>query len=440
MGAFGGHGLCRRLERHLDPSSINPRAVIDSIRRRWGVDLSPTVDAEARATIEHLREQMGNSLDLLSEQLYQSETHFFLELLQNADDNEYPASASPSLTVTLFADRATFQNNERGFNVEEVHALCGLGNSTKKRRKAAQIGEKGIGFKAVFQVSDCPEIRSGGFRFRFNRLAHGNLGLVIPEWLDEQTPSAAGTLITLPLKSGTFWRLKPEDLRPELLLFLRRLRHLVVKNQVHVWEVELHRDGTEPMVTVRRTQKSGNGRESHDHRFFVHRRVVAMDDVSERLRPDVRETEVVIAMPVDADGGASAGAPRDVFAFLPITKAGFTFVCHADFVLVTNREEVLRGRPWNDRLRNELGTGLADAIVASQSHGALGRNSLRFLTDPQGIPNEFFKQVLSVAIGHLKTARCVPLEDDGYGATVQRARSRRRVSLGCGFAAGRARP
>lgn len=44
-------------------------------------------------------------------------------------------------------------NNEQGFSVENIKALCDIGNSTKKRSGAGYIGHKGIGFKSVFRVA-----------------------------------------------------------------------------------------------------------------------------------------------------------------------------------------------------------------------------------------------------------------------------------------------
>lgn len=36
------------------------------------------------------QERLGRSLDRLSRDLYSKDTHFVLELIQNADDNDYP--------------------------------------------------------------------------------------------------------------------------------------------------------------------------------------------------------------------------------------------------------------------------------------------------------------------------------------------------------------
>ena len=75
--------------------------------------------------------------------------------VQNADENEnaYPAHVEPTLAFILQSNGVVVLNNELGFTAENIRALCDVGNSTKKGSNAGYIGQKGIGFKSVFQVS-----------------------------------------------------------------------------------------------------------------------------------------------------------------------------------------------------------------------------------------------------------------------------------------------
>ena len=88
---------------------------------------------EAKQQIEQIRveKRKGDSSDLraalklLAEELNSKETHFILELLQNAEDNEY-ADKKPELALNIVADDPTktlstdgclvVLNNEVGFN------------------------------------------------------------------------------------------------------------------------------------------------------------------------------------------------------------------------------------------------------------------------------------------------------------------------------------
>lgn len=48
-------------------------------------------------------------------------------------------------------------------------------------------GQKGIGFKSVFKVTDYPEIHSNGFHLCFNKNS-GPMGYILPHWTEDQRP------------------------------------------------------------------------------------------------------------------------------------------------------------------------------------------------------------------------------------------------------------
>jgi len=49
----------------------------------------------------NLQTQLNNALKLLSDDLYSKKSHFVLELVQNADDNEYASGVTPHLTLDV---------------------------------------------------------------------------------------------------------------------------------------------------------------------------------------------------------------------------------------------------------------------------------------------------------------------------------------------------
>jgi len=49
------------------------------------------------------------------------------------------------------------------------------------------VGQKGIGFKSVFRVTDTPEIHSAGFHIKFD-VNSGPLGYILPHWIDDEQP------------------------------------------------------------------------------------------------------------------------------------------------------------------------------------------------------------------------------------------------------------
>jgi hypothetical protein len=171
----------------------------------------------------------ADSLHSLSEKLYQSSTHFLLELIQNADDNTYICD-TPTL-FTKYRDRRLLVScNEIGFQKQNVEAICRIGRSTKAATTGTTryIGEKGIGFKSVFKVADTVWVKSGLYSFRFDKSER--LGMIAPSWssFPDDCPSDL-TSIALHLSHGqgdSQLLREIHNLDSRLMIFLRNLRQL----------------------------------------------------------------------------------------------------------------------------------------------------------------------------------------------------------------------
>lgn len=138
------------------------RAVVDSIRRDEfgiGIEFPP----EHRQMMENQRSREGRGLHRLSSELYSKDTHFVLELVQNADDNRYSDNMSlPSITFFVNVEKIEVFNNEVGFEERNIRALCDVGKSTKGKQRYGYIGKyfvKPFGLKPLrflyFTVSNC---------------------------------------------------------------------------------------------------------------------------------------------------------------------------------------------------------------------------------------------------------------------------------------------
>ncbi|KAJ0571117.1 putative histidine kinase/HSP90-like ATPase superfamily [Helianthus annuus] len=103
-----------------------------------------------------LTEDLHQAVKNLSAELYAKDVHFLMELIQNAEDNEYPEGVDPSLEFVITSKDITNTgapatllvfNNEKGFSRKNVESICSVGRSTKKGlRKRGYIGEKGTSF------------------------------------------------------------------------------------------------------------------------------------------------------------------------------------------------------------------------------------------------------------------------------------------------------
>lgn len=174
-------------------------------------------------------------------------------------------------------------NNELGFSEDNIRALCDVGRSTKVGG-LGYIGQKGIGWKSVFRVTDQPRVHSNGFHVKFDLASDSSLGYILPTWVGAEAEAAAwagsgssgagfsrhaegaaagvnnaaerpafraadgapadaaaaaawdgrGTLTVLPLRrqltgaAGVALRRRFEDIQPTLLLFLQKLTRISV--------------------------------------------------------------------------------------------------------------------------------------------------------------------------------------------------------------------
>lgn len=384
---------------------FNPKQLIDEIRREWRVE--ELVEGGGDNYVELAR----NTLPLLTQELYESHIHFLSELIQNADDNAYPKGVTPSLTVTADENGYIIINNELGFEPKHVRAICSAGKSTKADRKQEYTGEKGIGFKAVFQVTDRPEIHSNGYHFCFDRTLYGGLGSIIPEWIEGEDDEQPGTRIVLPARDGYIDLNFAKHLQPEILLFLRRLRHVELKDVVWQRCVSLTRSDKDGVVRVREyaqdDYKPERNREA-EHHFWSCRRRVDMRDIEEPRRRTITATEVAVALPLDNNGEVVANRDRRIFAFLPVRPSSLRFLVHADFVLSTSRDTIREDLPWNGRLRDALGECLADAILSCRGMPGPGATALRVLVEPERIRDDFLEPILAQALDKLKSSESIP--------------------------------
>ncbi|TGO13902.1 hypothetical protein BTUL_0061g00190 [Botrytis tulipae] len=118
-------------------------------------------------SFDNIRRKLGSSTQILAEQLYQKSTRFVYELIKNAEDNKYTSSTDfPCLSFTLQEDRVIIDSNEDGFTQRDIKAICSIGESTKASIQG-YIGEKGIGFKSVFNVAYKVHIQSEPYSFAF---------------------------------------------------------------------------------------------------------------------------------------------------------------------------------------------------------------------------------------------------------------------------------
>ncbi|KAM7382188.1 hypothetical protein PAMA_012854 [Pampus argenteus] len=398
------------------------RALIEEIRKNeFGIGVE--LNAEGQKLMEVHQERLGRSLDRLSTELYSKDTHFVLELIQNADDNSYPLEAGvvPALAFVVERDCITVLNNESGFQEKNIRAICDVGRSTKGKHKYGYIGQKGIGFKSVFKITDCPEIHSNGFHLRFDKTC-GPMGYILPHWTEDERPLDAPlndtnqhswtTKICLPLRSESHQtRNLFHDVHPSLLLFLHHLRSITIYNQ-----------SEKRHVTMTRKDLSHNVLEV-EHTEGIERWLVVKTILQpKKIKEDVESTELALAFQFGSDDTVSdivcQPQKQPVFAYLPLRSFGFRFIIQGDFDIPSSREDVDRDSSWNQWLRSEIPQLFLQAMEVFTGHSEFkGMKGLcQFL---QFIPLsdeilDFFKPVAGQILQLLKGKAFLPtLSSDG---------------------------
>ncbi|KAM1596297.1 hypothetical protein ACFX1Z_031314 [Malus domestica] len=403
--------------------------VIESIRRdEFGLDSSLSNVESIILKKQHAR--LGRALHCLSQELYSQDSHFLLELVQNADDNTYPSNVEPTLTFILQDSGILVLNNERGFSAQNIRALCDVGNSTKKGSNAGYIGQKGIGFKSVFRVTDAPEIHSNGFHIKFD-ISEGQIGLILPTVVpprnidlfssltsidnDKRDCNSCNTCIVLPFRSkvsdGTVMKNiinMFSDLHPSLLLFLHRLQCIKFRNLL---------DNT---LTVMRKYIVGDGIVKISHgkenmTWFV----VSQKLQADFIRTDVQTTEISIAFTLkETDNGdySSDLIQQPVFSYLPLRTYGLKFILQGDFVLPSSREEVDGDSPWNQWLLSEFPDFFVNAEKSFCSLPCFKENPGRAVTVYMsfvplvGEVHGFFSPLPRLITAKLRASNCLLME------------------------------
>jgi hypothetical protein len=382
---------------------LTPRQVIDDIRSsQYGIGLPG--DSASTPVIASMRSKLDRALKLLSTDLYAKDIHFVLELLQNAEDNSYASGVEPEVRFILTNDAILVQNNEVGFSEENIRSICDVANSSKKKR-LGYIGEKGIGFKSVFRVTDEPLIISNGFRFSLPIYdPDTGLGYVIPVWRQNNLPPGidpSWTNIYLPLTfKGREELPRVADIYPSLLLFLKKVRKIDIRDA----------NGNSTNSIVRKQVGGSVSIESSvgtDYWRVISHSLSVPNEIIEEKREGVTAVELTLAFPMTEEGTPDPSVERPVYSFLPIRPYGFRFAIQGDFILASSREDILTDRVWNQWLRDSIPSLFMSAVELFKADKTLRTTFLAVIPSSAQVTDPFFGIIPNKIIELLKENDCI---------------------------------
>nr|CAB3489865.1 unnamed protein product [Digitaria exilis] len=249
---------------------------------------------------------MHEAVNYLSQELYSKDVHFLMELVQNAEDNEYPCEVVPSLEFLITSKDITRSgasstilifNNERGFSSTNIESICRVGKSTKKgNRHQGYIGQRKL---SVREDNSIPE-------------------------------SSTVTEIAISIENN-----------------------FQSRKSMHAESYTLNLSAEE------------SGKMEEECGYYVWRQkfpVKAENKVEKRDKID--EWVITLAFPLGERLSREKKLLPGVYAFLPTEMiTDFPFIIQADFLLSSSREAVLFDSPWNKGILECVPTAFMSAFV-----------------------------------------------------------------------------
>lgn len=199
-------------------------------------------------TEENQSGDFKNVLGHFVEGIYKDSFHFFLELIQNADDASKNSENGRLNIVITKEHQIKFKYDDRGFNFSDLFAITSLGNSTKKGKldDNAEIGEKGIGFKSIFAIATRVDIKSKYFSFSIQADKEILQNMLLPCVINLENTSKEeySTILTLTLQEElkndiNFWKNIDEWMSANVkckeyanpFMFLKNIKQISYQNE-----------------------------------------------------------------------------------------------------------------------------------------------------------------------------------------------------------------
>jgi len=317
---------------------------------------------------------------LLLSDRYADRTHFIFELLQNAEDalrRRGPTWQKRSISFTLSESELRVSHFGALFTEEDVRGICGIGEGTKEQALTA-IGRFGIGFKAVYAFTDCPEIHSGDEHFAID-------SYVWPRAIKPTKLQADETVFVFPFREDDARAFDDianglQKLGARTLLFLRETDEIT-------WLVEGGGSGTylrsKAGVLADNARKvvlvgQDSGDEPRDETWLIFSRQVKTSEGR-----DAGYAELAFALAQD-EGTQKESIERvsdsKLVVFFPtVVSTGLGFLVQGPYRTTPSRDNIPQADEWNRRLVSETAGLLGDSLTSLRELGYLDTNALSCL-------------------------------------------------------------
>ncbi|MCL6579572.1 MAG: DUF3883 domain-containing protein, partial [Candidatus Bathyarchaeota archaeon] len=343
---------------------------------------------------------LDRALELISKELYGEKTHYVLELIQNAEDEE-----ASGISFTILGDEVKVWNNGEAFTPEDVESICSVRGG--KRNK---IGFFGIGFKSVFNITDRPQVISGRYNFAIEKF-------IYPVPCDTGQPedfdSKRGAWFFLPYDKNKH---KPEDLEQSMrdinekvLLFLRNLKEITFIDVVTGNRWYLERKEQEGNIVS--LFNSSSNTTTLWKVFSKDLKVPETFRMAGELRQKPEVTRIAVAFPIPNEGTLQDVTSEPIYCYLPTKKrTDMPFLIQGDFDPTVGRENI-KNNEWNNWLLLKIGELVIEAYQKLRDQGTPHELFFRYLPANDEVKDPVMRNVYETMKTHLKNCPIAPTED-----------------------------
>ncbi len=398
-----------------------PREYIEDIKNR-----------QIKSDKEFVLDSLTGAIDRL-QKAFPRYGSFLMEFVQNADD-----AKSQSLKIEILENTIRIFNDGLPFFEDDVKSICKVGRSSKTPKD--YIGYLGVGFKSVFLISKCPEIYSGGFRFKFDKDVWGDsLHLpwqVMPLWIENPSIEFSekyNTAFNLSLKELKLLEklkeeVKPDHLSDRILLFLRNVKEIEIIDHTQNLKRKIIKSMSSKTseYEIYQIQEYENDILKNQDHWLIFRSIGTVpEDVKEDFvtkewdRENIEKREVLAAFKLDEENNLikeeKGTAHIGVFSFLPLKEvlSGLNFLMQADFLTTPGRGELARESLWNNWLADEIYNLIVEKCIPTfLSHKTWKLNFTEILYSSEG-GHELFEQHIKRPIRQYMESGAVLIAEDG---------------------------
>lgn len=333
-------------------------------------------------------QDIANSLESLSTDIYTDSKRFIYEMLQNADDASNRLGKL-EIQIQIIGQYLVISHQGEKFTEIDIESICSVGDGNKKGDEN-KTGFKGIGFKSIFSHSDYVIINSGDYCFSFDKNHWNNYWSNSwgneQYWKNQRVDKGKEANVKMPWQIIPIWTDLPKELafvkkfnvstivkysnieklhtelfelfsNTQILLFLRSREVKITITKAVTFTIE--KIIQEETIKLRK-----NGQDISEW-LLKPCRLDVDESAKNRMKNDIRipkklrqSNKTEISFAVQLEDGKIKTADREnrlIFTYLPTSvNYDFPFLVNASFLTDAGRQHFHEDLYWNTWLFQQI--------------------------------------------------------------------------------------